>query len=250
MKNEALVDQVRQFKTKTFWGGWLLWVLGILLATLTGIYGYLDTLTELAKHGTARATSSAFFYIVIFVILSIIVIGLFIFLITRKKVSVTIYPDFILIKQTKKVWKISSQDILEIYQSEKTTWMGILPIRKGKIVLKSEKGKVELTSSVSLYDQMVRDIEGNVFPWIQARYQRDLDTGKSIHFNGLTINKSGFTYQNQVSFWSDIGQCSVKNGIMDLVITHEGGNRLIQVPVELIPNLPLFLKYLNDYTKT
>jgi hypothetical protein len=241
-------QQGREFVSKPRWIAWFCF-LASLLGLLVGLmYGYYDILYELLTHGVARGISTAFFYGATAIFLLAISAGFLISLLTQKRTRVMVTTEQIRVGRGNEIHTLILDAITQLDLQQQVTYYLFVPVQRQLIRISTSKQSIMLYSSMGKFHQLVDVLSEGIYPRIFSRTMQAIHTGQSVTFGEITISRDGIIHRRRLYLWGELkGSVLIKEELHIQMAGIKEEN--IRIPICEIPNLPVVIRILNDFTQ-
>ena len=106
-----------------------------------------------------------------------------------------------------------------------------------RLVLSDSFGKVE---------ELAKGIDGNIFPLLYGQAANQYNTGETIIFGPVAINKTGIVIGKKTYPWTEVKQVSLHRGVLKVSRKEGGWFRGARAAASVIPNLHVLLAIIQQ----
>ena len=105
--------------------------------------------------------------------------------------------------------------------------------------------RVRLTHALTDLDLLADSIKRQVYPGLLARYSRSFNQGNSLSFGSLVLTRDGLRKGRQMLRWQDLGNVSLRQGVLALDPAAPGRYPRIRLPARQLPNVELCIQLIQ-----
>lgn len=110
----------------------------------------------------------------------------------------------------------------------------------------NQNEKVVINDSFKKVEELAGFIEDNIYPTLYERASQAYNSGQTLTFGPVAINKGGIMIGKKTYPWADVKQVSINNGFVKVSKKDGGWFSGASASAAVIPNLKIMLSIINQ----
>ena len=109
------------------------------------------------------------------------------------------------------------------------------------VLTNRQNQKLRLADSIVKVEELAKTIEASIYPLLYAPAADQYNSGQTVVFGPLSINKQGITIYKKTYPWTDVKEVSIQRGMVKVAKKDGGWFSGASASAAAIPNLRVFL---------